>query len=318
MRTPHFVFFLIVLTLAVISAAFSVLGPNSIGAQGIDRTISFQGKLLTSSGIPVADGTYSFKFSIYDAASGGNRLWTASGTLGTPTSISVPVTNGLFTVRLGDVNAGQNPFEFDWYRASLYLGVSVQADAEMAPRKQLSSVPYAFVSENVQGQFTSGAVASTGGALFSLRQTSTSSATGDRTVLYVSTSGTSDVYDYLIKGSDGVDVFTVSREGHTTTTGDFVVEGDVVLGDASADTVIVNAGFASNVLPSATNVYDLGSVSSSWKDVYASGTAYVATDVVVSGSSVCLEDGTNCPPAGAEADTLLSVTNRGNYATSTV
>ncbi|MDO8583856.1 MAG: hypothetical protein Q7R83_01620, partial [bacterium] len=43
----------------------------------------------------------------------------------------------------------------------------------------------------------------------------------------------------------------------------------------------------------------------------------VAGDLTVAGQNVCLADGTNCAPAD-EVDTLLSVTNRGNYATSSV
>ncbi|MCI0479500.1 hypothetical protein L0Y59_03065, partial [Candidatus Uhrbacteria bacterium] len=41
-------------------------------------------------------------------------------------------------------------------------------------------------------------------------------------------------------------------------------------------------------------------------------------NTTVGGQAVCLQDGTNCPAGGTESDTLASVTNRGNYATSSV
>jgi hypothetical protein len=42
------------------------------------------------------------------------------------------------------------------------------------------------------------------------------------------------------------------------------------------------------------NTFDIGGTSQEFKDVYASGTAFIGTDVLVAGRSVCLEDGTNC------------------------
>ncbi|MFH0881212.1 MAG: hypothetical protein V2A34_15985, partial [Lentisphaerota bacterium] len=73
---------------------------------------------------------------------------------------------------------------------------------------------------------------------------------------------------------------------------------------------------AGNIGPSSTNAYDLGSATGSWRDVYASGTVRVGTDVVVNGSSVCLQNGTNCPAGGV--GTLQQVTNAGNSTTNTI
>ncbi|MCI0479952.1 hypothetical protein L0Y59_05400, partial [Candidatus Uhrbacteria bacterium] len=308
------------------------------------------------------------KFSLYDAPTGGTRLWTASGTTGSPASINVTVRYGLFTVQLGDTATGQNPFDFDWHQQELYLGVTVGADSEMTPRKRLTSVPYAFVAETLQGQYASSSVDSTGGALFALTQNATDAASGDRTTLFISTSGTSNIYDYLIKASNGTDVFTVSRQGHVTTTGNFASAGNVVLGNAFADVLTVNAGIRSNVLPGVTNAYSLGSSSYAWRELFAtginatnatttnatstnlyatrvsfgnatgtnlyvsksvlgnatstslyvSGLTQLSSNTTVGGQSVCLANGTNCPAFPAEADTLASVTNRGNYATSSV
>lgn len=52
------------------------------------------------------------------------------------------------------------------------------------------------------------------------------------------------------------------------------------------------------MLPHRNNIYDLGSATRSWANIYASGTASLSvvssTDVIVNGQRVCLADGTNC------------------------
>ncbi|MFH1078420.1 MAG: hypothetical protein V1745_04050, partial [Patescibacteria group bacterium] len=274
MRTPSYRIANLFIAAVIICAAFVVFGPETTVAQSINRSVSYQGKLLTASEIPVADGDYAVKFSLYDAVSGGNRLWTSSGTTASPSAITVTVHSGLFTVQLGDTSSGQNPFAFDWNQSGLYLGVTIASDSEMTPRKRLTSVPYAFVAETLQGQYASSSVDTTGGNLFALHQNSSTAATGDRTTLYIATSGTSNLYDYLIKANAGTDVFTVSRQGNVTTTGNFAVAGNVIIGDTSTDSVIFNAGVGSNLLPLTTNANDLGSPSFSWRNVYASGTVY--------------------------------------------
>ncbi|MBU1032329.1 hypothetical protein KJ937_00160, partial [Patescibacteria group bacterium] len=50
--------------------------------------------------------------------------------------------------------------------------------------------------------------------------------------------------------------------------------------------------------PFANDAYDLGLFGAAWKDIYASGTAYVQDDVIIGGLSVCLSDGTNCLAGG--------------------
>ncbi|MGE5693282.1 MAG: hypothetical protein ACM3YF_05835, partial [Candidatus Zixiibacteriota bacterium] len=48
----------------------------SVAEGGIPQLINFQGILKDGSGNLVADGSYSITFTIYDAATGGNNLWT--------------------------------------------------------------------------------------------------------------------------------------------------------------------------------------------------------------------------------------------------
>lgn len=316
--------FLRFLLIALACALFSVFASQAFAAPGINRQINYQGRLLTSGGQSVADGTYLLRLSLYDAGSSGNRLWTASGSTSTPAAVNVTVTNGLFSIQLGDVAAGQNPFDFDFYQDSIYLGVTVASDTEMLPRKRLTSVPYAFVAETLQGQYASSAVATTGGNLFTLQQTSSSAATGDRTALFIRTSGTSNLFDYLIKGNSGADVFTVSRQGNivandlsirnvtssgyvsttrlvvtnngssadpaiwfgTSTVGLYrVADAVAVRGDGinirnTADNATLfsasfgsnSINFGANAVPLANAVYDIGSPTLSFNNIYASGT----------------------------------------------
>ncbi len=100
--------------------------------------INYQGRLTTSLGVPVADGTYLIKFQIYDNAVGGNVLWNSNYQ-------SVQAKDGLYTYMLGqDV-----PFPSGLFTGgNRWLGITVGVDPEMSPRKQIVATGYAFVSQN--------------------------------------------------------------------------------------------------------------------------------------------------------------------------
>lgn len=110
-------------------------------ATGINKQINFQGKLVDSSGLNVADSTYSVVFTLYDASSGGTNLWTETD--------SVTTTAGIFQVPLGAVNTTLGNVNFN--SDTIYLGIKVGADAEMTPRIRFSSVPYALNAGSLSG-----------------------------------------------------------------------------------------------------------------------------------------------------------------------
>lgn len=101
----------------------------------IPRQINFQGILKTGAGQPVADGSYSVVFKIYDAPTLGNVLWMETQ--------SVSTAGGLFTTLLGSSTPVPESLFND---TSRYLGITVDADPEMIPRQRLSSVGYSYVS----------------------------------------------------------------------------------------------------------------------------------------------------------------------------
>ena len=251
--------------------------PVAQAAEGINRTINYQGRLMNTAGTNVDDGNYDIKFTIYDSALGGTQLWTASSTNGLPTgsiaSISVSVEGGLFSILLGDTSDNQVAFPDDMFNSdSLYLGITIGTDAEMTPRKRLSSVPYAFNSETLQGQYASNTVANTGGDLFALHQNSTDAASATRTALYVETNGTDDENDLLINASNGsTDVFTINRQGNVTTTGNLEVDGITQLNNTlavSATSSLADMSLSgrvdSNLLPYITDTYYLGNSTYRW------------------------------------------------------
>jgi trimeric autotransporter adhesin len=94
------------------------------------KTLSYQGVLTNAAAVPV-NGAQTIVFSLYDAATAGNLLWSESQ--------GVNVANGLFSVTLGAGTPLTLAFDVPYF-----LGVKVGADAEMSPRQPLASSAYAF------------------------------------------------------------------------------------------------------------------------------------------------------------------------------
>ena len=81
---------------------FTLLPIANVSA-AINKQINYQGKLTTSAGVAVANGTYNMEFILYDdpTLGGAHILWTETRT----TTDKVQVTSGLFSVLLGEVTA---------------------------------------------------------------------------------------------------------------------------------------------------------------------------------------------------------------------
>lgn len=159
------------LALCVALTTTLMLGVVSRAAPGINKTLSFQGRLLNSSGGIVADGHYNIQFKIYQDGAGtaagnpgGTLKWTESyinngGTNG------VEVKNGYFSVTLGSLNAFGT--SVDWDQDTLWLSMNVAgssascssfnsggcvADGEMTPMKRITATPYAINSGQLGGK----------------------------------------------------------------------------------------------------------------------------------------------------------------------
>jgi YVTN family beta-propeller protein len=101
----------------------------------VPQTINYQGYLKNTDGSPV-NTSVSVVFSLYTTASGGSAIWTQTQNI-TPA-------NGVYSVQLGG-GSSPNPIPATVFaNDTLYLGVKVGSDAEMTPRQQLTTTPYAF------------------------------------------------------------------------------------------------------------------------------------------------------------------------------
>lgn len=143
--------------LLMLLLSLSFVSPKSTFA-ATDSTLNFQGRLQSSTGSIVADGTYSLDFKIYKSlASGASAQGTCSGgstddCLWEETytgANKVTVRAGYFSVYLGSLTAFNTYTTINWDQ-SLWLTMNVYNtgssswDGEMSPRMQLSAVPYAF------------------------------------------------------------------------------------------------------------------------------------------------------------------------------
>ena len=132
MKKRYSVFVMAAMLLAMLFTAFCA------GAGQSARVINYQGKLTQSDGTPVADGTYSAMFEIFDTpnpAQGQDPLWHSAKNL------QITVLQGVFSVELG---AG-NPFPDGLFEENddLYLRITLEGE-QMQPLQHLTAVPYAL------------------------------------------------------------------------------------------------------------------------------------------------------------------------------
>ncbi|MBM4464763.1 MAG: hypothetical protein FJ014_04225 [Chloroflexi bacterium] len=174
---------------------------SGISVSGTVATkISYQGRLTDANGSPVADGTYTMQFRLYDARSGGTMLWDSG-------SQNVQVYDGLFNVELG-----VDPSHFNGQ--ALWLETKVGAET-LSPRRELLPVPYAL--SLVPGADVVGTVG--GGS--ALAGANMSSAEGSMGVLGYALATNGETYGLYGKSdsSDGVGVFGLATAASGTTYG---------------------------------------------------------------------------------------------------
>jgi len=124
------------------SAAATLLGvPRAARAQA-PRTLAIQGVLADASGKPKPNATYNVTFRLFDAATGGNLLWTEAGK-----PVVVSGGKGGFATALGTPTA----FGVLAFDRPYFLEVQVAGDAAMTPRLALQGAPYAVSAWNTGG-----------------------------------------------------------------------------------------------------------------------------------------------------------------------
>lgn len=95
--------------------------------------MNFQGRLTKPDGTLVSSGSYSIRFSLWTALTGGTEKWSQ-------TVNPVTVRNGTIAVLLSGFPAGT-------FNSNLWLEIRIGSDAALSPRTPLVTVPYAFKSD---------------------------------------------------------------------------------------------------------------------------------------------------------------------------
>lgn len=121
--------------LLILTGAFLTL-LSSDGFCQIPRQISYQGLLVSPSGIPIGNGKHVLKISLYDSPNAQFDIYNES--------IETQTNNGLFSLIIGGITPIPGNLDFS---KQYWLGVSVDGGSEMVPRTALTSVPYALHAE---------------------------------------------------------------------------------------------------------------------------------------------------------------------------
>ena len=107
---------------------------STLAADPAPTIVNYQGYLTDAGGNPISN-TVTLQFSIWDASSAGNQVWTE-------THNNVPVVNGYFSVFLGSQGTPLTPSVF----ASDSRYLEVIFGATTFARQRFASVPYALVA----------------------------------------------------------------------------------------------------------------------------------------------------------------------------
>lgn len=201
-----------------------IFAVNSQAAPGINKTISLQGRLLTTPGAVVPDGHYNMQFKIYQDGAGtaannpgGSLKWTETY-INNGGESGVTVKNGFFSVSLGSIT----PFSssVDWNQDTLWVSMNVAgsettctsfgtapctADGEMLPMKQLSATPFALNAGAVGGK--------TANEILQLAQGVQNDASSNTSSIFINKTGTGNLIQLQ---NTATDVFTVSNSGDLT------------------------------------------------------------------------------------------------------
>lgn len=168
------------MSLVVFAQLLFLLSPAAFANSGIPTILSYQGRLANSNGdlLGGSGTTYYFAFSIWDAASSGNKIWPS----GNPATTTATVRQGVFNVNIGDTASGYPDslnYNFNTNK-DIYLQVQVSSSntvfETLSPRQRISSVAFAQISGAVSGtgQSSFGTTTPVSNALVTIEATSTS------------------------------------------------------------------------------------------------------------------------------------------------
>jgi hypothetical protein len=204
----------------------------------INKQINYQAKLTDTTNLAVADGTYNLEFALYTVSTGGTAVWTETRT----GANKVQVTNGIFSVMLGEVTA-LTSVDFS---QTLYLEVKVGGTGTpswdtLTPRKIMGAVPAAFIANGVSGD---GAVNTTNSSATAL----TVAKSGTNYALQVDTSAASAVTGLKVTSNasgSGTALTVISSAANENLTIDAKGSGTISIGSSSTGDILLGGGSGS-------------------------------------------------------------------------
>ena len=167
--------------LVLLCGSVLFLGNTATAVTTAPTKMNFQGRLTDSAGNAKPNGVYNMTFRLFTASSGGSAVWTEVRAVSASTGVTV--TNGLFSVRLGDATAIPASL---FASGGLYLEVELPSTATatcsgascaaytegpMTPRNQMATSAYAFNSETLDGKDSSEFAILAGSNTFTQAQT---------------------------------------------------------------------------------------------------------------------------------------------------
>jgi hypothetical protein len=133
----------VMLTLALL--VLTVCGALAQTITPVPSLMNFQGRLARPDGTPVADGTYTLTFRIYDAPMEGSLRWEEQS--------SISVRNGVAAALLGSIT----PLSDTIFNNTVWLEIQIGTAAPLMPRQRISAVAYAFKANTVPDNSITGA-----------------------------------------------------------------------------------------------------------------------------------------------------------------
>ena len=111
----------------------------------------------------------------------------------------------------------------------------------------------------------------------------------------ISTNDTNTNIELNPNGTGSVEIFADTNvTGNISATGNITADGNITIGDTTTDNITFNAEINSDIIPDATNTYDLGSAAKQWQDIrtqnFYAGTID-ANQIEVDGINLALRQG---------------------------
>ena len=195
--------------------------------QTVPYKMNFQGRVTDSAGNTLANGTYNMKFRIYDAATAGTLQW--SEQRANSASTGVTVTNGLFSVQLGDVTSlPPNIFTNQNLYFELELPTPATAtcttaacesytEGPMGPRNKLGTSAYSFNSDTLDGLDSTAFAAASGSANYIQNQSSSQQAASSYWISGTARADVAVITPAIRPVADGTTAFTIQNAAGSST-----------------------------------------------------------------------------------------------------